>query len=239
MSKLAVAIAANASHALSVWQADALAQPVDRTVATGDAALDAQLPGGGWPVGALSEILQPQTGLAEWRLLLPALARTQGPVVLVGAPYQPFGPALAAQGLQPSRLLCVQASNAAGRLWARRAGAALCRCHGRAGLAAAGPARATAPAADGRRRARQAAVRDAAPASAAGVVAGRAARGAGAAGRQRRVEPAHRQAARAAAHAGVDAAGTRGGAGGAAGGGAAARDVRGQAGGAAHGLSKA
>ncbi len=102
-----------------VWHADALATPAGRVLATGDAALDAQLPGGGWPLGALSEILQPDGVHSEWRLLLPALARSgTAAVVLVGAPYMPFGPALHAQGLRPQRLLWVQAQVSAQRLWA-------------------------------------------------------------------------------------------------------------------------
>ena len=106
-----------------VWQADALASATGRVLATGDTALDAQLPGGGWPLGALSEILQPPGVHNEWRLLLPALARSgTAAVVLVGAPYMPFGPALGAQGLVPQRLLWVSApegaKGGAQRLWA-------------------------------------------------------------------------------------------------------------------------
>ena len=88
-------------------------------LATGHAALDAQLPGGGWPVGALVEILQAHSAQNEWRLLLPALARSgTGPVVLVGAPHMPFGPGLSAQGLAPERLLWVRATAPAARMWA-------------------------------------------------------------------------------------------------------------------------
>ncbi len=102
-----------------VWQADALAGAPARVLATGDALLDAQLPGGGWPLGALTEVLQPNGVHSEWRLLLPALARSgSGAVVLVGAPQQPFGPALGAQGLAPQRLLWVDAQVPAQRLWA-------------------------------------------------------------------------------------------------------------------------
>ncbi len=106
-----------------VWQADALASAPGRVLATGDAVLNAHLPGGGWPLGALSEILQPPGVHNEWRLLLPALARSgTGAVVLVGAPHTPFGPSLGAQGLLPQRLLWVapQAGAKAGaqRLWA-------------------------------------------------------------------------------------------------------------------------
>jgi protein ImuA len=89
---------------------------------TGHAALDAQLPGGGWPVGSMVEVLQQRAGPHGWQLLLPGLAqaiiRKAGPVVLVGAPYEPFGPSLQAQGLPGERLLCVRAEKSAARLWA-------------------------------------------------------------------------------------------------------------------------
>jgi protein ImuA len=102
-----------------VWHAHALATARVQVQATGDASLDAQLPGGGWPVGAMTEVLQPPGVYSEWRLLLPALARCgQGPVVMVGAPQVPFAPALAAQGLQAQRLLWITAQGASQRLWA-------------------------------------------------------------------------------------------------------------------------
>ena len=59
-----------------VWHAHALAGSPQVVQPTGDALLDAQLPGGGWPVGALVELLQPVGVHSEWRLLLPALARS-------------------------------------------------------------------------------------------------------------------------------------------------------------------
>jgi protein ImuA len=103
----------------AVWRANALARPEGAVLATGHALLDAQLPGGGWPVGALVEILQAQSGQNEWRLLLPALARAPaGPVVLVGAPHMPFGPGLSAQGLATERLLWVTVAQPAPRMWA-------------------------------------------------------------------------------------------------------------------------
>jgi protein ImuA len=107
-------------HALpaDVWHADSLGQTTQPVLATGDAALDAQLPGGGWPVGALTEILQAPGVHSEWRLLLPVLARCgPGPVLLVAPPHLPFAPSLAAQGLAAQRLLWVKAQ-AAPALWA-------------------------------------------------------------------------------------------------------------------------
>jgi protein ImuA len=105
----------------SVWRVEDLAAE-EAVLPTGHAALDAQLPGGGWPVGSMVEVLQQRAGPHGWQLLLPGLAqaitRKAGPVVLVGAPYEPFGPSLQAQGLPGERLLCVRAEKSAARLWA-------------------------------------------------------------------------------------------------------------------------
>lgn len=104
-----------------VWRGEDLA-PQDAVFPTGHAALDAQLPGGGWPMGSMIEILQQRAGPHVWQLLLPALAQAlqgqAGPVVLVNAPFEPFGPSLAAQGLPCERLLCIRADKPAARLWA-------------------------------------------------------------------------------------------------------------------------
>jgi protein ImuA len=106
----------------AVWSADTLGGAPGATLASGYPALDAVLPGAGWPLDALSELLQPPGLHAEWRLLLPALVRLQqaspGALVLVGPPHVPFGPALQAQGLAVQRLLWLQVSEPQARLWA-------------------------------------------------------------------------------------------------------------------------
>jgi protein ImuA len=113
----------SAAAGRGVWHADELGLADAQVVATGHAALDAQLPGGGWPVGAMTELLQAAPEAHVWRLLLPALgqavqARGGGPVVLVGAPYEPCGPSLAAQGLPVEALMWVRSEAPAARLWA-------------------------------------------------------------------------------------------------------------------------
>ena len=104
-----------------VWQGEALAAAPE-ALPTGHPALNTHLPGGGWPVDGLVELLQAQPGMHVWQLLLPALAQAvkaqPGPVVLVGAPFEPFGPALSAQGLPGERLLWVRGDKPAARLWA-------------------------------------------------------------------------------------------------------------------------
>lgn len=107
-----------------VWRAGELGSASLATVDTGYAALNKVLPGGGWPQGALVEMLQPQAGLHEWGLLAPALATVQAAapaqlMVLVGAPWQPFGPALGARRLDMRRILCVHSQGPA-LLWATR-----------------------------------------------------------------------------------------------------------------------
>ncbi|VTU31551.1 hypothetical protein H4CHR_02829 [Variovorax sp. PBS-H4] len=109
-----------------VWRGDTLGLADGQVIGTGHAALDAELPGGGWPVGAMTELLQSAPEAHAWQLLLPALAQAvqggAGPVVLVGAPQEPFGPALAAQGLPVEALLWVrsEAPPAAGPPQGRR-----------------------------------------------------------------------------------------------------------------------
>lgn len=81
---------------------------------TGLAELDAALPGGGWPRGALTEILIEQDGLGECSLLLPALAaltQARQRVAMIAPPYIPYAPALAAAGIDLAQLVHIDASS--------------------------------------------------------------------------------------------------------------------------------
>ncbi len=103
-----------------VWRADQLAHSHQTYVSSGHDELDPELPGRGWPLGQMTEILQAQSGQHEWRLLLPALrqAVVQGPLVLVGAPQVPNLSALALLGIPTKQVLRVDAHATAERLWA-------------------------------------------------------------------------------------------------------------------------
>ena len=59
----------------AIWRGDQYAKVAVESVATGFPELDAQLPGGGWPRAALTELLVNRPGVGELRLLMPALAR--------------------------------------------------------------------------------------------------------------------------------------------------------------------
>lgn len=105
-------------HLQGVWLGHQLCDAASApTQPTGHSTLDAQLPGGGWPIGALTEVLQPNPSRHAWQLLQPALAQATaarpGSVVLVAPPFEPFAPALQAAGLPPARLCKVQPGAAA------------------------------------------------------------------------------------------------------------------------------
>lgn len=90
-------------------------------LATGFPVLDGLLPGGGWPAGAITEILCARRGFGELRLVMPVLARlsTQGRwIVWVAPPWVPYAPALAEHGLDLTRVLVVRSPDANAGLWA-------------------------------------------------------------------------------------------------------------------------
>ncbi|HEV3008567.1 MAG TPA: translesion DNA synthesis-associated protein ImuA [Burkholderiales bacterium] len=83
--------------------------------------LDQALPGGGWPVGALTEILPSQEGMGELQLVLPALAALSWAgkrVVWLAPPHLPYAPALAAAGVDLAHLAVVRAPGRRDALWA-------------------------------------------------------------------------------------------------------------------------
>jgi hypothetical protein len=103
-----------------VWRGSRLTAAIN-TVASGFEPLDAILPGGGWPRGALTEILLPQHGIGALRLLAPALARLSRDdrwICWVAPPYIPYAPALVGAGIDLSRVLLVHPRAQQDGLWA-------------------------------------------------------------------------------------------------------------------------
>ena len=97
-------------------------------LASGYPELDRHLPGGGWPTGALTEILTEQYGIGELRLLMPALVRLSvedsqsdysepGWIAWVAPPFQPYPPALTQCGIDLSRMLIVRPKDPGEILW--------------------------------------------------------------------------------------------------------------------------
>ena len=75
-----------------VWRGGEFERAPRLVHATGHAALDRELPGGGWPVGSLSEVLHDGVGIGEVRLLAGALAcaaRDARLIVWIDPPHLP------------------------------------------------------------------------------------------------------------------------------------------------------
>ena len=104
----------------AIWRGDDCA-PEPAAMPSGFPALDAVLPGRGWPQEALTEVVLAREGIGEIRLTLPALVRLQAgnrDVVWIAPPHLPYAPALAAAGLDLTRLLIVRCRSVADQLWA-------------------------------------------------------------------------------------------------------------------------
>jgi cell division inhibitor SulA len=98
-------------HNPHLWHGDSLAR-TDDVIGSGFPALDAELPGGGWPQGTLTELIFDEGGIGELRLLMPALKRlAQGgeAIVLAGPPHIPYAPAFAGCGIDPGRVIVIDA----------------------------------------------------------------------------------------------------------------------------------
>jgi hypothetical protein len=114
-----------------VWRGGALCSGLP-AIPTGFDALDRELPGGGWPAGALSEILCGQAGIGELQLLMPALARLSWGgrrVLWLAPPHLPYAPALAAAGVDLARLAVVRAPERRDALWAAEQVLRSASCH--------------------------------------------------------------------------------------------------------------
>lgn len=114
-----------------LWHADdPLAAPSAECTPSGFAALDAELPGGGWPQGQLIELLPDDPGIGELSLLAPALAAQaragracvwilpceSGPGGLQQA--LPYPPGLVEAGIDPSCCIFVRPAVAREAWWA-------------------------------------------------------------------------------------------------------------------------
>lgn len=93
-------------------------RPAGRVLASGQAVLDAWLPGGGWPLGRLIELLPEQFGCGELEILLPMLAeqtRQQRPVLFAAPPLVPCPQRLQQAGLALEQLVIARKAEQA--LW--------------------------------------------------------------------------------------------------------------------------
>ena len=105
-----------------LWRGADHSPGVQPGVPTGFDVLDQQLTGGGWPRGAMTEILtddrEGRDGLALVVPSLAALSRESRWIVLVAPPLIPYAPALVARGVNLSRLLLLHPRGQQEQLWA-------------------------------------------------------------------------------------------------------------------------
>ncbi len=111
---------------LHVWRGKG-ASVARAVVPTGFRELDAHLPSGGWPLGAITEIFTDGYGIGELALLMPALAALTKPepgrspkwVAWIAPPFTPYAPALQQHGVNIDRLLMIHPTMGhKSRLWA-------------------------------------------------------------------------------------------------------------------------
>jgi protein ImuA len=95
----------------SLWRAHQLGRSREQGLPSGFDALDAELPGHGWPRRVLSELLLAQHGIGELRLLAPALRQVmaEGRTVMLFDPPAPLcAPGWLQLGLDLRQLVLVQ-----------------------------------------------------------------------------------------------------------------------------------
>ena len=109
----------------AVWRGAAApvasTEPATLAVPTGYAGLDAELPGGGWPVGGLVEVLCHTEGIGELQIVLPGLAALTAAghrVAWLAPPHLPYAPALRAAGVRLEHLTVIGAPGRRDALWA-------------------------------------------------------------------------------------------------------------------------
>ncbi len=108
-------------HRGLVWRGGRLTGTATSCVPSGFSSLDAELPGGGWPTGVLTELMPEHEGIGELRALGPALAEIAAKghcLAWVDPPYLPYAPALHAAGIDLSKIMIIKARYQKDSLWA-------------------------------------------------------------------------------------------------------------------------
>jgi hypothetical protein len=118
-------------HQGLIWRGGYLQKAELPCISSGFPALDAELPGGGWPAGVVTELLPEHEGIGEVRALGPALSNLSGQgrwLAWVEPPYLPYAPALQAAGIDLSKIMIVRARSQKEVLWAIEQALQSCAC---------------------------------------------------------------------------------------------------------------
>ncbi len=109
----------NPSLIRGVWRGRERA--IQTTEPTGWTALNSHLPGDGWPVGSVTELICDRTGIGEFGLLMPLVARLTNAgkrVAFVAPPYLPYAHGLAGHGVKLGRVVLLSPESPDEALWA-------------------------------------------------------------------------------------------------------------------------
>jgi protein ImuA len=113
------------SWGATLWLGTQLARPALPASPTGFESLDAELPGGGWPVAGMTELMLREPGCGEIQLLAPGLRHRAQPkagppreLVWIAPPYLPYAPALQALGLSLAHFTWLRPRTEADAAWA-------------------------------------------------------------------------------------------------------------------------
>jgi protein ImuA len=104
----------------ALWHGHEVGTLTTSVVSSGFSSLDQELPGGGWPCQSLTELLQAQPAVLEWRVLVPALRTVTAmkqTVVVVSPPLPPHMPGLQQLGLDERQFIWIDARTPAHKLW--------------------------------------------------------------------------------------------------------------------------
>ena len=107
-----------ANHPL-LWRGGQLARDT-HALGTGYDCLDSVLPGHGWPLGAVTELIHAVAGCGELSLVLPALARLSQQdhwITMVDPPWIPCPSFLHGRGLMLDKLLLITTKSRRESLW--------------------------------------------------------------------------------------------------------------------------
>ena len=105
-------------HNAAIWRGSERSRAESAVIASGFETFDETL--GGWPLGALVEIIARREGIGEISVLLPALARLSRDerwIALINPPYIPYAPALFHAGIDLAKLVVIRAAGTADTLW--------------------------------------------------------------------------------------------------------------------------
>lgn len=104
----------------ALWRGSQLAHSYQKTVSTGYSQLDAHLPGQGWPMGVLIEILSAHAGIGEIQLLKPALLALpeDRSIMLINPPYIPSAFCLTRWFSRSRRVFWIRSETSGNAFWA-------------------------------------------------------------------------------------------------------------------------